>query len=137
MTTIKIDKKYNKKINNELFEAVERKGIGHPDSLADMIAETYSKKYSEYCLKNFGTILNHSSDKVLLSGAKVDVTFGKFKILKPITAYLFGKSTLEVNNKQIDVFGIFKDSVQHVFGSIFGTDMLAYVNYVVDVNDGI
>ena len=89
-------------------------------------------------LKRFGCILNHSSDKVLLSGAKVNVTFGKYKILKPITAYLFGKSTTNVGRYKIDINEIFKQSVQHVLFNVFkNKDIFKYVNYVIDINDGV
>jgi S-adenosylmethionine synthetase len=46
-------------IERRAFEAVERKGIGHPDSLADLIAETFSNLYSRHCLREFGSIANH------------------------------------------------------------------------------
>jgi S-adenosylmethionine synthetase len=35
-------------------EIVERKGIGHPDSLCDGIAERISREYSAWCLDNLG-----------------------------------------------------------------------------------
>ena len=52
--------------HQELYdvEVVERKGIGHPDSLADILAESFSNDYSLYCLENFGTVLNYWFDKV-------------------------------------------------------------------------
>jgi S-adenosylmethionine synthetase len=39
-------------------EVVERKGSGHPDTLADGVAEAISRAYSRYCLDAFGAILS-------------------------------------------------------------------------------
>lgn len=33
---------------------VERKGVGHPDTLADHLAELLSQRYSQFTLKNYG-----------------------------------------------------------------------------------
>ncbi|HEP1419420.1 TPA: S-adenosylmethionine synthetase, partial [Streptococcus pyogenes] len=38
------------------YEVVERKGLGHPDTLADGIAEQIEIDYSLYCLDKFGVI---------------------------------------------------------------------------------
>lgn len=38
------------------YEAVERKGIGHPDTLCDAIAELASRKYSEAVYKKIGRL---------------------------------------------------------------------------------
>jgi len=35
-------------------EIVERKGIGHPDSLCDGIAERISREYTRWCEQNLG-----------------------------------------------------------------------------------
>ncbi|PZT75746.1 MULTISPECIES: methionine adenosyltransferase [unclassified Streptomyces] len=51
-------------------EVVERKGIGHPDTLADGIAELASIRYSEYCLREFGAVLHHNLDKVAILGGR-------------------------------------------------------------------
>src|SRR5574344_1929244 len=48
------------------IEIVERKGIGHPDTLADKLAEELSRQYSIYCLDNFGCILHHNIDKLFI-----------------------------------------------------------------------
>ncbi|MEM7826325.1 MAG: methionine adenosyltransferase, partial [Candidatus Aenigmatarchaeota archaeon] len=44
------------------IEIVERKGIGHPDTLADALAENLSVAYSNYTLQQFGLILHHNFD---------------------------------------------------------------------------
>jgi S-adenosylmethionine synthetase len=51
-------------------EVVERKGVGHPDTLADGIAELASIRYSAYCLREFGAVLHHNLDKVAVLGGR-------------------------------------------------------------------
>ena len=48
------------------IEMVERKGIGHPDTLCDALAETISTALCRYYLDHFGLILHHNVDKALL-----------------------------------------------------------------------
>ncbi|WP_327359606.1 methionine adenosyltransferase [Streptomyces sp. NBC_01304] len=51
-------------------EVVERKGVGHPDTLADAIAERASILYARYCLAEFGAVLHHNLDKVAVLGGR-------------------------------------------------------------------
>src|SRR3989304_632789 len=49
-------------------EIVERKGIGHPDSLCDGIAERVSVEYTRWCEENLGGAVPHKFDKGPLAG---------------------------------------------------------------------
>lgn len=42
-------------LGNDDFELVERKGVGHPDTICDAIAERASSDYSKYCMKHLKT----------------------------------------------------------------------------------
>lgn len=54
---MKIDITYTLRTpDKEDFEVVERKGLGHPDTLADGIAEIVEIEYAKYCLNMFGYI---------------------------------------------------------------------------------
>lgn len=120
------------------FEAVERKGIGHPDSLADLIAEDLSNRYSKYCLEKFGIILNHWFDKVTLSGGVSELGFGFSKQIKPVTIYLFGRVTESLGAERIPYEALFKESCEYVFNSVFGESFpLDQLKLVVDINTAI
>lgn len=93
-----LKEKYNPKV-----EIVERKGLGHPDYICDSIAEEVSRKYSEYTLKKYGTILHHNLDKVLLIGGQSNVKFGGGNIVKPIRIIVAGRATVFVNNDKIPI----------------------------------
>ena len=48
-------------------ELVERKGKGHPDTMADALSEAFSRALSNQYLKQCGTILHHNVDKLLIA----------------------------------------------------------------------
>ena len=83
------------------FEIVERKGLGHPDTLCDFIAEEISREYSQYCLKKIGFILPHMIDKIGLIGGLSNCNFGHGKVVKPITLLLNGRLSTCFNNLKI------------------------------------
>lgn len=96
-------------------EIVERKGLGHPDSICDMLSEEFSVGLSQYYLKEFGLILHHNVDKVLLSAGQSHATFGSGKIIKPIDIYLSGRATSQVKEHSIPVADIAQQSVLNWF----------------------
>jgi S-adenosylmethionine synthetase len=102
------------------FDAAERKGMGHPDSLADLVADTFSRRYSAWCLRQFGIVPNHWVDKVNLVGAAAEVRFGGYEIRKPIDCYLFGKVTDQVGATPVPVEAIFHDAVSTVLSTALG-----------------
>ncbi|MEM7818297.1 MAG: methionine adenosyltransferase, partial [Candidatus Aenigmatarchaeota archaeon] len=124
---------------NSHLEIVERKGIGHPDTLADLIAEEVSNKYSRICLKIINRILNHWFDKVVVSGGTALVDYGIGKMIKPITVYLFGKVDSGKIGKEINLSRLFKNSTERIFKRIFYTqkEILYNLQYVIDVNSGV
>lgn len=135
---IRVYEKSISNIDDAQIEVVERKGLGHPDTLSDMLADKFSQLYSQNSIKLFGGIVNHAVDKVTLLGAKSQVEFGSSKILKPITACLFGKASLEVEGRRIDVERIFVAAVREVFISVFRSEeILEHINYIYNVHDGI
>jgi S-adenosylmethionine synthetase len=82
-------------------EIVERKGIGHPDSLCDGIAERISVEYSRWCEENLGRILHHNFDKVQLVAGEVEVHFGGGQMIRPIRIQIAGRGTPSYGDKKV------------------------------------
>jgi len=82
-------------------EIVERKGVGHPDSLCDGIAERVSLEYCRWCEENFGVLLHHNFDKVQLVAGDVDVRFGSGHIIRPIKIQIAGRGTPSYNGRLV------------------------------------
>ncbi len=82
-------------------EIVERKGIGHPDSVSDGIAEAVSRALSKYYIENYGRILHHNTDQVEVVGGQSQPEFNGGTILEPVYILLSGRATTTVNGKRI------------------------------------
>ncbi len=80
-------------IEQQKVEIVERKGIGHPDSLADGMAESVSRALCREYRKRFDTILHHNTDKVEVVGGEAEVSLGGGNIIRPMFILLSGRAT--------------------------------------------
>lgn len=85
------------------FEVVERKGIGHPDTLCDALGEELSRSLSRFYLERFGFILHHNVDKALLFGGATRPGFGGGVVLAPIELYLAGRATREFRGVHVPI----------------------------------
>ncbi|MEM1516775.1 MAG: methionine adenosyltransferase [Thermofilum sp.] len=77
-------------------EIVERKGVGHPDYIADSVAEAASRELCRYYLEHFGRIRHHNLDKVLVVGGQSAPRYGGGELLQPIYILVSGRATTEV-----------------------------------------
>ena len=84
-------------------EVVERKGLGHPDTLCDAIAERVCVALCRYYLEHFGVILHHNVDEVWLVGGTSRPRFGGGVIVEPIEIYLAGRATTEWRGVRVPV----------------------------------
>ncbi len=90
-------------IEEQKIEIVERKGIGHPDSIADGIAESISRELCREYLKRFDVILHHNTDQVEVVGGRANVYFGGGEVINPIYILLSGRATTFVEDEVIPV----------------------------------
>jgi S-adenosylmethionine synthetase len=84
-------------------EVVERKGIGHPDTICDAIAEHICVRLCATYRDRFGTNLHHNVDKVLLVGGAARAEFGGGVVLEPIELYLGGRASSSYRGVAIPV----------------------------------
>jgi S-adenosylmethionine synthetase len=85
------------------LEVVERKGVGHPDTICDGIAEELSLMLSRRYLAECGEVLHHNVDKVLLAGGASSPRFGGGEISPPIELFLAGRATASFKGKDFRV----------------------------------
>ncbi|RUM46922.1 MAG: methionine adenosyltransferase [Hyperthermus sp.] len=83
-------------LESQYVELAERKGLGHPDTICDAVAEEVSRRLSRYYLEHYGAILHHNLDKVLLVGGQAAPRFGGGEVLQPIYILVSGRATTEV-----------------------------------------
>jgi S-adenosylmethionine synthetase len=99
------------------FELVERKGLGHPDTICDAIAEAMSRLYSRFCLESFGRIAHHWFDKVMLIGGEADIRFGEGRLVRPYTLIYAGKCAFSVGDRRIPVDEIARQAAEQVLAT--------------------
>lgn len=93
-------------VEEQDIELVERKGLGHPDSLCDSIANCASVALCHEYKKVFGRILHHNLDKALLVAGCSNPRVGGGTIEKPMRLILGDRATAAFQEKSIDVQGI-------------------------------
>src|SRR5436190_11822067 len=74
-------------------EFVERKGVGHPDTLCDKAAEELSIALMRYYLEEFGALRHYNVDKALLVGGTAEVRLGYGRVTNPIELILCGRAS--------------------------------------------
>lgn len=82
-------------IEQQFIELAERKGIGHPDSLADGIAESVSKSLIQAYLEECGAVLHHNTDQGEIVAGESIPSFGGGIVNKPIYVLLTGRASKE------------------------------------------
>ncbi|MBU5689703.1 MAG: methionine adenosyltransferase [Candidatus Aenigmatarchaeota archaeon] len=79
------------------IEIVERKGLGHPDSVIDGICEFASEELSKFYIKEKGFVLHHNLDKGLIVGGVANPVFSGGKIIQPPEITIAGTASIIKN----------------------------------------
>jgi S-adenosylmethionine synthetase len=80
-------------VEDQQVEIVERKGLGHPDSICDGIAESVSRALSTLYLDRVGHVLHYNTDETQLVAGSAAPAFGGGEILEPIYVLIVGRAT--------------------------------------------
>ncbi len=88
-------------VEDQDIEIVERKGIGHPDSICDGIAEAVSSELSQLYLDRVGKVLHYNTDETQLVAGSSNPKFGGGELVEPIYILLVGRATKEYEGTKI------------------------------------
>lgn len=122
MRDILVERLNGSSVSERKVEIVERKGLGHPDSICDAIMESISLALSKEYMGRFGTILHHNIDKGLLVAGGVERRFGGGRVTEPMRLIIGDRATFKFGDKEIPVGDIaistakqwFKDNLRFV-----------------------
>jgi S-adenosylmethionine synthetase len=122
-------------VDRQDVEIVERKGIGHPDSICDGIAESVSRRLCQVYLDRVGKVLHHNTDETQLVAGTAAPEFGGGEMVEPIYVLLTGRATREYRGTRIPAERIALQAARDYLAETvpeleFGTDV------VVDVRMG-
>ncbi|CAG0962188.1 MAG: S-adenosylmethionine synthetase [Candidatus Methanoperedens nitroreducens] len=98
---IRVEKITQTPIEKQEIEIVERKGVGHPDSMADGFAESVSRALCNEYIKKCGTILHHNTDQVEVVAGRSCPEYQGGELISPIYVLLVGRATKEFKDIKI------------------------------------
>jgi S-adenosylmethionine synthetase len=134
MRNIIIEKSDTLSVEEREVEIVERKGIGHPDTICDLCAEATSQKLSLYYLKRFGDVLHHNLDKGVLIAGRAEPKFGGGKVLEPIKIIIAGRATDKVGRFKIPVRKIAETALKEKLKEILNSTTFLSKNFKISIS---
>lgn len=96
-------------------EFVERKGVGHPDSICDAVMEAISVALSRAYLDTVGHVLHHNIDKGLLVAGKTTPKLGGGTVDEPMRLVIGDRASSVFGNKTIPVGEIAEQTARDWF----------------------
>lgn len=96
-------------------EIVERKGLGHPDTICDSVAEAVSHALCRAYLESAGRVLHHNVDKALLVAGASEPRPGGGRIVAPMRLVLGDRATAEWDGHRLPVGEIVKATAERWF----------------------
>lgn len=87
----------------EATEMVERKGLGHPDTICDAVMESVAVQLAQAYLKTCGRVLHFNADKGMLVAGQVACRFGGGSVLAPMRLVMGDRATFQWKNQHIPV----------------------------------
>ncbi|UWG48390.1 Archaeal S-adenosylmethionine synthetase [Halanaeroarchaeum sp. HSR-CO] len=93
-------------VEDQEVEIVERKGIGHPDSICDGIAEAVSRALAQEYMDRFDKVLHYNTDETQLVAGDAAPAFGGGEVIEPIYILLVGRATKYYDGTAIPVDAI-------------------------------
>ena len=124
---IKVEFVRREPVEKQEIEMVERKGLGHPDSLCDGISEAVSialcKEYEEKC----GVILHHNTDKVQLVAGRSNPRYGGGEVISPIHILLGGRATREFDGEELAVDTVAINATKEYLLNVRNLDVNSHV----------
>ena len=132
---VRVEPVAGRAVEDQAVEIVERKGLGHPDSICDGIAEHVSRALARAYLDRVGTVLHYNTDETQLVAGRAAPAFGGGEVLEPIYLLITGRATKQYGDVKIPADAIAlraaREYVERHFPFLeFGTDL------VVDVKLG-
>ncbi len=104
MRNIFVEKLNSLSVEEHGVELVERKGVGHPDSICDAIMDQISVNLSQEYIRVAGNVLHHNIDKSLLVAGEVERKIGiGGRVIKPMLLVIGDRATSEVDGVKIPV----------------------------------
>ncbi|WP_181684688.1 methionine adenosyltransferase [Halorhabdus salina] len=119
-------------VEDQRVEIVERKGLGHPDSICDGVAERVSQALARTYLDRVGKVLHYNTDETQLVAGTSAPAFGGGEVIEPIYLLLVGRATKEFQGQRIPTDTIALEAAREYLDEAFphldiGSDVIVDV----------
>ncbi|MFB6171791.1 MAG: methionine adenosyltransferase [Haloarculaceae archaeon] len=98
---IRVEPIAGRAVEDQQVEIVERKGIGHPDSICDGVAEHVSEALARAYIDRVGKVLHYNTDETQLVAGSAAPSFGGGEVIEPIYLLIVGRATKEYQGQRI------------------------------------
>src|SRR6056297_2552239 len=131
---IRIESIDRQAVEDQEVEIVERKGIGHPDSICDGVAESVSRALARTYIDRFGKVLHYNTDETQLVAGTAAPAYGGGEVLEPIYLLVVGRATKLYDGERIPAESIALRAARDYLGESFphldlGTDIVVDVEF--------
>jgi len=129
---IRVQPSDGRAVEEEAVEVVERKGLGHPDSVCDGVAEAVSQALAREYVERFGRVLHYNTDETQLVAGNAAPAFGGGEVLEPIYILIVGRATKEYDGETFPAESIALKTAREYLDEHFpsldvGTDVIVDV----------
>jgi len=104
-------------VSDRRIELVERKGLGHPDTICDSVAEAASVALGRMYLERAGAIAHYNLDKALLIAGQCVKRFGGGEVTRPIELIIGDRATDVLNGCSLPVVDTVNHAVEEWVGA--------------------
>lgn len=137
MGTIAVGELRHSSVKDQDVEIVERKGLGHPDSITDLVMNDVSVALSREYKRRFGAILHHNIDKGLLVAGETEARFGGGLMKRPMLFVFGDRATYQVGGEEIPIEEITTQTAKLWFkNNMRFIDPERHVNYQIEIKPG-
>src|SRR3990172_12695291 len=105
MWTLAIEALPTTPVAQRRIELVERKGIGHPDTICDSLVEAISVGLNAMYLERLGAIPHYNIDKAMLVAGQCAKGFGWGEVTRPMELIVGDRATLTVDGRSLPEIG--------------------------------
>lgn len=100
---IQVERLRGPPVARQRIEIVERKGIGHPDTICDEIMESAALRLAAEYRRRFGRPLHFNLDKAFLAAGRSAPALGGGRVLEPMRLMVGDRATREFDGQEIPV----------------------------------
>jgi len=129
---IRVQPAAGRAVEDQEVEIVERKGLGHPDSICDGVAEAVSRALASEYIDRYGTVLHYNTDETQLVAGKSAPKYDGGEVLSPIYLLIVGRATKEYDGETFPAETIALDAAREYLREHFphldvGSDVIVDV----------